>query len=70
MHPRTLLIVPYGIETCTADFGYLGARLLIVPYGIETCRRSNTFNSINLLIVPYGIETRNFLLRRFHLCIF
>ena len=33
----SLLIVPYGIETCTAGFNaVIGNSLLIVPYGIET----------------------------------
>ena len=35
--PRSLLIVPYGIETRTEGKGMeQGYRLLIVPYGIET----------------------------------
>ena len=33
----TLLIVPYGIETCTTGIQGIHCRdLLIVPYGIET----------------------------------
>ena len=56
---RTLLIVPYGIETC-----YKGRNrqilysLLIVPYGIETYFEwRSIFRRFSLLIVPYGIET-------------
>ncbi len=33
---RSLLIVPYGIETAEQIGGGCGANLLIVPYGIET----------------------------------
>ena len=54
----SLLIVPYGIETCSVkcllrhiDF------LLIVPYGIETLPTLRHYDLHSLLIVPYGIET-------------
>ena len=32
----SLLIVPYGIETCEIVHAILNDNLLIVPYGIET----------------------------------
>ena len=50
-----LLIVPYGIETCSAAAAV--AALLIVPYGIETTLYNNIVYAYLLLIVPYGIET-------------
>ena len=33
---QVLLIVPYGIETCSATRAGQDIGLLIVPYGIET----------------------------------
>ena len=58
MNSVRLLIVPYGIETCTLK-GVLKRRsLLIVPYGIETRRQEPYRTELQrLLIVPYGIET-------------
>ena len=35
-----LLIVPYGIETCTFGHSRGSTFLLIVPYGIETKQKS------------------------------
>ena len=54
---RTLLIVPYGIETANVDNKEVQTRLLIVPYGIETCLMDLPVFFRILLIVPYGIET-------------
>ena len=55
----TLLIVPYGIETCFSIVSsWLPFPLLIVPYGIETRKSSLSVVFLaRLLIVPYGIET-------------
>ena len=52
-----LLIVPYGIETCSVRLIPLPSGLLIVPYGIETCHELGYLTDRCLLIVPYGIET-------------
>ena len=55
---RSLLIVPYGIETATESSLIAGIWLLIVPYGIETQFLPILQHLVNhLLIVPYGIET-------------
>ena len=57
---RTLLIVPYGIETFIYQLaGFSCNKLLIVPYGIETTITQTTCKISFLLIVPYGIETRS-----------
>ena len=52
-----LLIVPYGIETCSLYRTFSLCFLLIVPYGIETKKAVRVPLSESLLIVPYGIET-------------
>ena len=55
---RSLLIVPYGIETNNLLSVTIFPLLLIVPYGIETIGVSLVPDRILiLLIVPYGIET-------------
>ncbi len=55
--PPFLLIVPYGIETCSPASHAITRALLIVPYGIETRLYLEDSLQRMLLIVPYGIET-------------
>ena len=56
---RTLLIVPYGIETSSPSGRHQRCKtLLIVPYGIETFLHPQVADAGQLLIVPYGIETK------------
>ena len=54
-----MLIVPYGIETCTGTFKSISIVVLIVPYGIETTIPGAEGYNVEVLIVPYGIETHS-----------
>ena len=55
---RSVLIVPYGIETWNKDDLIGRIEVLIVPYGIETSILVCSPVLESVLIVPYGIETR------------